>query len=179
MTHYVKDEQQEPEFLDRAEKLWLRIAIVVLLLFLAGVAAVTYYGFRALPTLMAKESSYKGEICTTPSQVLGSAAFSKPGPVPRPDGGVDVYVIGQMWQWNPGNITVLAGKPVRFFLTSADVIHGFRILDTPINVMVFPGMVASEEFAFPRPGTYQIACTEYCGLNHQNMISEIRVKVPQ
>lgn len=179
MTRYVRDEGQEPAFLDRAEKLWLRLAIVMLALFLAGVAAVTYFGFSTLPKLVKESADYKGELCTTPDLLLGSAAFSNPGAVPNPEGGVDVYMIGRMWEWTPNTVSVPVGKPVRFFLTSADVIHGFRIRDTAVNMMVFPGMVASETFTFTKPGDYDIVCTEYCGIDHQNMINTIHVEAAQ
>lgn len=179
MTGPVETEGTEPAFLERAEALWLKLAVLVLVLFLAGVGVVTWFGFTALPRLVREHADYAGEVCTTPERLLGSAAFASPGVIPRPDGGVDVYMVGRMWEWTPNDIHVPVGRPVRFLLTSADVLHGFLVLDTPVNIMVFPGMVATEEFTFTRPGIYRVACTEYCGVGHQDMVTEIHVEAAQ
>lgn len=175
MSHYVEDEAEKPAYLDRAEKRWLRVSVVVLGLFLAAVAVVTAAGFQHLPAATGGQSDCPGTGCRTPAGLLQSAPFSDPRVVTRDDGSVDVYLVGRMWEWSPRDIQLPVGRPVRFIATSADVIHGFRVLDTPINLMVFPGAVASEQFTFTRPGTYRVACTEYCGVNHQNMVSHITV----
>jgi heme/copper-type cytochrome/quinol oxidase subunit 2 len=45
--------------------------------------------------------------------------------------------------WQPGNLTVRVGEPLRLRLTSDDVVHGFRVgqSDHP-PVEVLPGQVA-------------------------------------
>lgn len=176
MSHFVEDEADKPGYLDRAENLWLKLAMVTLVLFLAGVALVTYLGFGALPQVASGHGPCVDGNCRTPTELLQSPPFAQPGVVARDDGSVDVYLVGHMWAWAPADITLPVGQPVRFVATSADVIHGFRILDTPVNLMVFPGSVATEEFIFRRPGRYRVACTEYCGVNHQNMVMHIVVE---
>lgn len=179
MSSYVEDQAPEPGYLERSELLWLRLAAIMLVLFLAGVAIITWFGFRTLPTLVQPANAQTGAKLSTPAALLTSSGFSNPSLAQRPDGGIDIYMVARMWQWDPQQITVRAGQPVRFLLTSADVIHGFRILDTPVNVMVFPGAVASSDFTFSRPGTYRVACTEYCGTGHQNMVTTITVEPRQ
>ena len=173
-THYFEDAGKQPAYLERAERLWLRLSVVVLLFFLAGVGVVTWFGFQALP--QAHGPGYDGPPFSTPDKLLASAAFATPGTIVRGDGSVDAYLVGRIWEWRPAQVRVPRSKPIRFHLTLADVLHGFRIIDTPVNVMVMPGMVASATFSFARAGTYRIVCTEYCGVNHQNMVSTIVVK---
>lgn len=179
MSGYVEDQTPEPAYLEKAEMLWLRMAVIMLGLFLAGVAVITWLGFSTLPIAVAQTHEQTGDRLTTPGELLNGTRFANPSITQTAGGTIDVYMVGRMWQWDPARITVKAGRPVRFYLTSADVIHGFRILDTPVNVMVFPGAVASSEYTFHRPGTYRVACTEYCGTGHQNMVTTITVEPAQ
>ena len=63
----------------------------------------------------------------------------------------------------------------RFRITSPDVLHGFQIVGTNVNVTVAPGYVSEVTTTFARPGEYLVVCNEYCGLAHHNMAAVIRV----
>jgi cytochrome c oxidase subunit 2 len=65
---------------------------------------------------------------------------------------------------------------VTFRVTSADVMHGFQVVGTNANVMAVPGYVTRFTVTFPRPGEYLIACHEYCGVLHHNMVGKLIVK---
>jgi len=65
---------------------------------------------------------------------------------------------------------------VTFYVTSADVVHGFFIPDTAINMMAIPGWVNEQTHTFDKPGEYLLICHEYCGIGHQNMFSKIEVR---
>ncbi len=71
---------------------------------------------------------------------------------------------------------VPAGAEVEFVITSADVLHGFLILDTSVNAMVIPGQVTRVATTFDEAGEYEIVCHEYCGIGHQGMFGKVVVE---
>jgi cytochrome c oxidase subunit 2 len=62
-----------------------------------------------------------------------------------------------------------AGKPVRVRLRSKDVIHSFFLPNFRIKQDAVPGMGIEVWFTPNRPGQYEIACAELCGLGHYRM----------
>ena len=74
---------------------------------------------------------------------------------------------------------VPAGSHVIFYLTSGDVIHGFKVFDTNINIMVIPGQISQVERTFNTPGTYHFVCHEYCGAPHPTMTGVVTVTKAQ
>ena len=111
-----------------------------------------------------------------PSSLASNPEFSAPGVKPGPDGGVVVSVVAETFDFSPNPIEVPSGKPVTFRLTSADVIHGFEVVGTNANAMAIPGYVTQFTVTFPKPGEYLIACNEYCGLLHHNMVAKLIVR---
>jgi cytochrome c oxidase subunit 2 len=79
-----------------------------------------------------------------------------------------------MFQFRPSVIRVPTG-PVRFRMTSPDVIHGFQIVGTNANVTVTPGYVSEFSINFDAPGEYLIVCNEFCGLSHHLMQGKLIV----
>ena len=65
--------------------------------------------------------------------------------------------------------------PVKFRLTSADVIHGFLLPATNVNTMVVPGFIAEVRTTFSRPGIYDMPCNEFCGYGHHGMWARVEV----
>ena len=61
-------------------------------------------------------------------------------------------------------------------MTSPDVIHGFAITQTAVNMMAIPGLVNMMSHTFRTPGTYFLVCNEYCGIGHQDMAGKIVVQ---
>ena len=92
--------------------------------------------------------------------------------------GVTVRLIAQQYSFVPDCVKVPAGTPVKFRLTSADVIHGFILGDTNVNTMVVPGFVSEVRTSFAIPGEYHMPCDEFCGLGHQGMWARV-VVVPK
>ncbi len=68
-----------------------------------------------------------------------------------------------------------ANTPVRFRLTSADVVHGFLLPDTNVNTMVVPGFGAEVRTRFIHAGEYEMPCHEFCGLGHHAMLAHVSV----
>ena len=89
--------------------------------------------------------------------------------------GVTVRLIAQQYSFVPDCVKVPAGTPVKFRLTSADVIHGFILGDTNVNTMVVPGFVSEVRTSFAIPGEYHMPCDEFCGLGHQGMWARVVV----
>lgn len=115
---------------------------------------------------------------------LAGTPFSKPGVVDTTDSAGNVtaqtvFVVARAFAFDPGTVRLKAGVPVTFHVTSADVLHGYYVEKTNINVTVMPGQVTSFTTTFRQPGTLNIVCDEYCGTGHHNMLNKIIVEAPQ
>ena len=110
-----------------------------------------------------------------PGVVRTDSEFARPG-VAEDEDGVTVVVLAALYQFTPQTIRVPAGRPVRFRVTSPDVLHGFQIVGTNANIVVAPGYVSEVVASFPEPGEYLIACNEYCGLSHHLMQGKLVVE---
>lgn len=111
-----------------------------------------------------------------PTKVSQTPPFDRPGLHRLPDGSYEAYYVAQVFSFNPQTITVPVGSKVTFFVTSPDVVHGFFIAKTDINMMAVPGWVNTQSHLFTRKGTYLLICHEYCGIGHQNMFGKIEVR---
>jgi cytochrome c oxidase subunit II len=89
-----------------------------------------------------------------------------------------VFVVAQMWQFQPSEIYIPTGSTVDFYLTSKDVVHGFNINGTNVNMTAIYGNINKTTVKFDRPGVYDIVCHEYCGIGHQNMRAQVIVNYP-
>jgi cytochrome c oxidase subunit 2 len=94
----------------------------------------------------------------------------------QPDGSVSASIVAQMFSFSPDPIEVPVNRPVKFRITSADVIHGFEVVGTNAQAMAIPGYVSQFTVTFTKPGTYAIGCNEYCGLMHHTMVGKLIVK---
>ncbi len=90
----------------------------------------------------------------------------------------EVNLKARMWAWIPNSIEVVNPKKIIFRVTSEDVVHGFQIVGTPVNFMVFPGYIAEIQWEVPEDfeGTYLFVCNEYCGLGHDTMWGQLIIK---
>jgi len=100
-----------------------------------------------------------------------------------PEDAMNVEVTAQMWKWqfkyDTGRVTdslyVPVNKAVKLTLTSNDVNHAFFIPAFRVKKDVYPGTQRTTWFRANEVGEYDIACAEYCGLNHSYMYSKIIV----
>ncbi len=90
----------------------------------------------------------------------------------------ELHVIARMWAYQMPPVEIPAGSVVDIYLTSGDVVHGFHIDYTNVNLMAVPGTVTYARARFPQPGEYPIICHEYCGIGHQQMMGVVRVVQP-
>ncbi len=70
---------------------------------------------------------------------------------------------------------VPAGRPIELRMTSHDVLHNFFVRELRIKQDLVPGMEIPLRFRADKPGTYEIACSELCGLGHHQMRSALVV----
>jgi cytochrome c oxidase subunit 2 len=91
-------------------------------------------------------------------------------------GKFQAVIIGQTWAFTPDEIDVPVGAEVDFVATSSDVIHGFFIPGTRVNMMLIPGQVSEFDYRFTKPGEYLLICHEYCGRLHHTMSGKVVVK---
>ncbi|MFQ5526945.1 MAG: cytochrome c oxidase subunit II [Thermoanaerobaculia bacterium] len=66
-------------------------------------------------------------------------------------------------------IHVPVGKPVKIRLRSKDVIHSFFLPQFRVKQDAVPGMTIEIWFVPTKTGTYELPCTELCGLGHYRM----------
>lgn len=111
----------------------------------------------------------------TTLHLQGEFVESNLGTVIEPDGSATVRIIAEQYEFVPRCVLVPAATPVKFRLTSADVVHGFLLPDTNVNTMVVPGFVSEVRTSFAAPGEYAMPCHEFCGLGHQAMWAHVRV----
>lgn len=75
-------------------------------------------------------------------------------------------------------LRVPAGRPVELLLNSRDVIHNFFVRELRLKQDVVPGMTIPIRFTARKPGTYEVPCSELCGLGHHQMRSALIVMTP-
>ncbi|MGE3800399.1 MAG: cytochrome C oxidase subunit II [Candidatus Kapaibacterium sp.] len=135
-------------------------------------ASIALMGFFFLAVILA----VSGFGITVPDCITDREPFTKAEVIPLDKTHYEVHSIARMWRFEPTVIEIPAGATVDFFLTSADVVHGFQIEDRAVNMMAVPGQVTGTSITFDNVGTYRIVCHEYCGANHHSMESVIHVR---
>lgn len=60
-------------------------------------------------------------------------------------------------------------RPVLVHLSSKDVIHSFGLFEMRVKQDAIPGMEIPVWFIPNRPGAYEIACSQLCGIGHYRM----------
>jgi len=111
----------------------------------------------------------------TPETLLSQQIFAEPGLRMTGPGQAQVSIVAQAFNFVPERIRIPVDTEVTFYLTSRDVIHGWQVQNTNLNVEVIPGEISVLRYTFTRPGTYLTICNQYCGIGHQNMLGEIEV----
>lgn len=103
-----------------------------------------------------------------------------------PENTLNVDVTAQMWKWTfkyengktADSLYVPVNQPVKLNLHSIDVNHAFYIPKFRIKKDVYPNQNRMVWFEANELGNFDIACAEYCGLNHSYMYNKVKV-MPQ
>jgi cytochrome c oxidase subunit 2 len=77
-----------------------------------------------------------------------------------------------------GELRVPVGKPVKLIMTSRDVIHGLFLPAFRLKQDILPGQYTYLYLQPDKEGTYDIFCTEYCGVGHSTMRGKLVVMPP-
>jgi cytochrome c oxidase subunit 2 len=101
---------------------------------------------------------------------------------PPPDAMV-VDVTARQWSWlfhydngkEDGVLRVPVNRPVKLIMTSQDVIHCLFIPAFRIKEDCVPGLKTHLWFNANEIGSYNVFCSEYCGVGHSHMRSSVIV----
>lgn len=157
----------------RYEKLWFGAALVLIVGFIATVV----YGAAGVGISMVDDDG--GTI--DPNNVTDHPKFEQTGlhEAEGEDADYEASVIARRFIFQGADpLEVPENSVITFYITSPDVVHGFKIVDTNANTMVIPGQVTEMTVEFDEPGEYGILCSEFCGAGHENMAGQLTV-VPE
>jgi len=183
------------------DHLYNLVLLITAVVFVLTEAALVYFCFRyrARPGQKVSPShgSTRAEIIWTaiPAAILvvlgimSQSLWAKLRQPSRfPEEAMVVRVMAEQWLWHfkyngpEGEIEVQndfhipVGKPVRFELTSQDVIHGFYIPALRVNQDAVPGLTSSVWVQADKTGQYELRCTQFCGTNHYQMKGQLTVE---
>jgi cytochrome c oxidase subunit 2 len=153
---------------ERLEHRWAVVATCIIIL-LTGMALFAGVHEASLP---------QSRVETVDPRTLhlgGEFIESNLGSALQPDGSVVVRAVGQQYSFTPQCIVVPADTPITFRVTSSDVVHGFLITGTSINLMLVPGYISSIPARFSTLGERHMPCHEFCGFGHEGMWGRIKV----
>jgi cytochrome c oxidase subunit II len=102
-----------------------------------------------------------------------------------PDDHGTINVSAQQFAWSftypalddraSGELVLEVGKPVKLILTAKDVIHSFWVPEFRMKQDAVPGVETTVPITPTKVGTFDVICTELCGLGHAVMRAQVRV----
>lgn len=149
--------------IDLYERIWMGLGAVLIVVFL-GIMIVMNTAHAVQPPSHIET--------VDPATIWDDPRFAELGVTTTPEG-AQVVLVSQMYAFLPAELEVPVGKPVKFRMSSADVVHGFQIVGTNANATLVPGYVTEFTVTFPREGEYLIVCNEFCGIGHHGMFGKV------
>jgi len=156
------------EVVARTERRWLGVMVAMLVVMMAVVV------LTGMTNAIGPPSNVE-TIDPTTLHLDGEFAESNLGTAQEPDGSLTARLVAGQYGFTPDCTKVAVDTPVKFRLTSTDVIHGFLLPSTNVNTMVVPGFVAEVRTRFTRQGIYRMPCNEFCGAGHHGMWARVSV----
>ncbi|MDQ1145320.1 cytochrome c oxidase subunit 2 [Bacillus sp. SORGH_AS 510] len=150
------------------EKIWLAFGVGALVVFLVTIGVSAFYLGNKPPSCLTT---------INPEKVNQTKPFTEPGlhKVEGKDWDYELVYVASAFSFNPVQVKVPLGAKVKVIATTTDVVHGFEVAGTNINMMLEPGYVSEYTTTFDKTGEYLIVCNEYCGAGHHLMSSKIEV----
>lgn len=119
--------------------------------------------------------------------VIGVYSFRVLNQIEAPsDEEMVVEVIGRQFSWefrypehddlSSSQLHLVVDRPVRFQITSEDVIHSFYIPAFRAKRDATPGQISDLVVTPTRTGSFPIRCAELCGAGHADMVTEAIVE---
>ncbi|MCA1030449.1 cytochrome c oxidase subunit II [Bacillus timonensis] len=148
------------------EKIWLIFGVGTLLVFLTTVGVGAFYMGNQPASCL---------VTIDPEKVDETAPFDNPGLKHLGGNKYELNIITSAFAFTPNEIIIPKGAEVVINVTTKDVVHGFEVAGTNINMMVEPGYINSYTQIFDTTGEFLILCNEYCGAGHHMMSARIKV----
>jgi len=112
---------------------------------------------------------------------FGYTGFEESRNIPKD--AMEIKVTARMWAWEFeysngkkfDSLYVPLNQPIKLVMKSQDVNHSFFIPAFRIKEDVIASKTNYLGFTANKVGDYDIACAEYCGLNHSMMYSKVKV----
>ena len=95
-----------------------------------------------------------------------------------------IEVTGAQWSWRfdypeqgltSTELVLPVNQPIRFEITSTDVIHNLWVPEFRVKQDAVPGTVNLLRVTPTVVGKYKVRCAELCGLRHSQMLADVRV----
>jgi cytochrome c oxidase subunit II len=86
-----------------------------------------------------------------------------------------ITIQASRFAFEPSEITVKKGSPVKVVIQSEDVSHGLVIEDLGIRAEVKKGQSATITFTPEAAGTFEGKCAHFCGSGHGSMTLTVHV----
>jgi len=154
----------------RYEKIWLGLGTTTLLVFLIVVGISAFYMGNQPPSCA---------VTLDPDKVDSTEPFNEPGLRQIGDNEYQFTIVAEAFNFDVGTddkvVQIPKGATVHFQVTTKDVLHGFEIAGTNINMMLEPGYISTYTNTFKNAGTFTLLCNEYCGVGHHMMYATIEV----
>ncbi|MRG88296.1 cytochrome c oxidase subunit II [Salinibacillus xinjiangensis] len=159
------------------EKIWLTFGIGSLLVFLIVLGWGAFYQGTQPPSCL---------VTLNPQNVQAHNSFKEENLGVQQVGENEyvVNVLASAFNYDLGKdeegapvkkIRIPAGANVTFQATTSDVVHGFHLSGTNVNMMLEPGYISDYETTLDNPGEYTLVCNEYCGVGHHMMSAIVEV----
>ncbi|SFU84232.1 cytochrome c oxidase subunit 2 [Halomonas korlensis] len=124
---------------------------------------------------------------------LSSFSIGRTIHAPLPDDALTVEVIGKQWWWEvhyldeagdriattANEIHIPVDEPIRFLLSSDNVIHSFWVPNLQGKTDMIPGRTNLTSMTADEPGVYRGQCAEYCGTQHALMAFLLVAEAPE
>jgi cytochrome c oxidase subunit II len=101
-----------------------------------------------------------------------------------PNEALEITVVAKKWVWQfeypdgtrtLNEVHVPVNKPVRFIMTSEDVLHDFYVPEMRVKMDVIPNRYTDLWFQPDKEGLFTLTCAEYCGKGHSDMMGKVFV----
>jgi cytochrome c oxidase subunit 2 len=151
-----------------AETRWAWIVGAIILFLIAMMAYMSLH-WAAMPPTRTET------IDPATLHIAGEFVETNLGSVAEPDGTVTVRVLANQYAFTPQCVAVPANTPLHFRATAADVVHGFSVSNSNVNMMLIPGYISNFKTKFEHTGEHVMPCHEYCGTGHAAMWAHVKV----
>lgn len=158
------------------ERTWMILSVVLLVLFAGALGVGSVYRGISLPGIAHDMSAHgHADPAVATTQGDGSTTAFVPGLREIAPLKYVADVKAYAWAFEPNEIRIPQGATVTFNLRSTDLIHGFMIIGTTVNLTAIPGHLGQATYTFDKPGEYLFVCHEYCGAGHHMMYGKVIV----